>query len=1096
MPNTEWNQLSRRDAAADAAGAPEAGCQAGDLKGLLNTIVTQIAEADRRQSDALGQMQDRLAALGQDAKSLRSRVPGQFQLAFERIEAGMAELAERIAEAGAGPAHAFSPAIDAHSSNSMSGDVSEPAVAPPSGAGNASAAPQSAASHGEHTFAHHNHTDEPPVALRSAQTPAQQNWRREEASLKPAQTVDTFDVIESLPGDVTDPWDRDAANALAHVYDGEGQTFPQESYGAALASHEPQPLSEPSRIYSTAPQAAPAAVDQSWLEKRFADISDRIETSLAEIRPDQSFFALGQRLDQFERSFAQAFDNVATHNDLDSVRQIETHMAELVGHLENTHNHLARIETIEDQMSQIASRLDEIHALASGAGEQQVDAADDAARAPQFDVAAVAKAAADEAAARFVMQVPPAPVVPGLDEMRHLMERSMSDARQSEENTSALLDTLQQAMIRMLDRMDAIEFNQHQAAETMARSVVQAPVAAQPAYGADDRREAKTYAAPAKHYPGGDKPYGSDQPFAASDEEQFSRHEPRFENSPTSATAPREEGAAALDAAVASVAAGKASPVSAYRQYAAAQRGTEAATAGTLSEMRPEMRQDMRPDTRPGAPTAAASPEAANETRQPDKLRQDFIADARRAKMRLANEADGAGVVIANPAAREGVAGPAKPAPAGKPAKAAVAAAAAADKKASAISPRVVALTLALLAAGGAYMMLPLGKGSRQQAAVTEPAAVTDAKKPELAASDAKKAAPKAADAGSADNAGASDAPPPDADFSKPATAPSQMNLHQTEGHIVSDDITVGAIPGTTATVAMHGVSVATDTSADAKDVARARRDSALASVSNRLGIAAGEGIPQASPAALIASTVSPAETAALTPGKGAGSALDLPPATVGPLSLRLAAANGDPSAEFEVGARLAEGKGTDQNFKDAAKWYQRAASKGFVQAQYRLGTLYERGLGMKADEERAKDWYVRAAEQGNIKAMHNLAVLSANGRASAPDYATAAKWFTDAAERGLADSQFNLAVLYENGLGVEADVRQSYKWLALAARGGDKEAVRRRDIMKGKLTAEDIAAAEGMVKSFQVRASDPLSNDARTAGEAWKKNPANGDNG
>ena len=77
-------------------GAADLGCQANDLKGLLNAIVSQISDADRRQSDTLLQMQDRLAHLGNDARSLRARVPDQFQTAFERIEVGMAELAARI----------------------------------------------------------------------------------------------------------------------------------------------------------------------------------------------------------------------------------------------------------------------------------------------------------------------------------------------------------------------------------------------------------------------------------------------------------------------------------------------------------------------------------------------------------------------------------------------------------------------------------------------------------------------------------------------------------------------------------------------------------------------------------------------------------------------------------------------------------------------------------------------------------------------------------------------------------------------------------------------------------------------------------------
>ena len=150
----------------------------------------------------------------------------------------------------------------------------------------------------------------------------------------------------------------------------------------------------------------------------------------------------------------------------------------------------------------------------------------------------------------------------------------------------------------------------------------------------------------------------------------------------------------------------------------------------------------------------------------------------------------------------------------------------------------------------------------------------------------------------------------------------------------------------------------------------------------------------------------------------------------------------------------------------------------------------------MKAAPDKAEAWYRRAAEKGNVKAMHNLAVLSANQSKSSPDYATAAQWFTEAAERKLSDSQFNLAVLYENGLGVEQNLKQAYKWLSLAAKSGDKEAVRRRDILQGKLTAEDLIQAESMLKTWSGKVPDPMANDAHSAGEAWKKNSANGVNG
>lgn len=229
---------------------------------------------------------------------------------------------------------------------------------------------------------------------------------------------------------------------------------------------------------------------------------------------------------------------------------------------------------------------------------------------------------------------------------------------------------------------------------------------------------------------------------------------------------------------------------------------------------------------------------------------------------------------------------------------------------------------------------------------------------------------------------------------------------------------------------------------------------------------------------------------AARSPKTGSAKGL-MPPASVGPLSLRLAAANGDPSAEFEVAVRLDEGRGVPRDIDEAVIWYQRSAARGFAPAQYRLGTLYERGLGVTADRGRAMAWYKSAAEKGNVKAMHNFAVLSASG--DPVDFRTAAHWFSEAATRGLVDSQYNLAVLYETGRGVTRDLKQAYKWFALAARGGDKEAVRRRDRVKWMLNATELKAAEALVRSWKPEPTEPLVNNARAAGEAWKRRDGQG---
>lgn len=218
---------------------------------------------------------------------------------------------------------------------------------------------------------------------------------------------------------------------------------------------------------------------------------------------------------------------------------------------------------------------------------------------------------------------------------------------------------------------------------------------------------------------------------------------------------------------------------------------------------------------------------------------------------------------------------------------------------------------------------------------------------------------------------------------------------------------------------------------------------------------------------------------------------LDLPPAQVGPMSLRMAAANGDPSAEFAVAIRLADGTGVKQDLSEALRWYQRSAARGFAQSQYRVATFYERGLGVKQDNARAKIWYQRAAENGNVKAMHNLAVLNAGRSAKVPDYTAAAKWFKAAADYGLADSQFNLAVLYEGGLGVSQDTKAAYQWFALAARNGDAEAQRRQGELEQSMKPEELAEARATLDNWRAKQADRIANDPLTASEAWKAQAA-----
>lgn len=218
----------------------------------------------------------------------------------------------------------------------------------------------------------------------------------------------------------------------------------------------------------------------------------------------------------------------------------------------------------------------------------------------------------------------------------------------------------------------------------------------------------------------------------------------------------------------------------------------------------------------------------------------------------------------------------------------------------------------------------------------------------------------------------------------------------------------------------------------------------------------------------------------------------NLPPVGVGPLGMRIAAANGDAVAQFMVATAYTEGGAVKQDFRTAAQWYQKAAARGLAPAQYRLGTFYEKGKGVPQDVAAARIWYQRAAEKGNRKAMHNLAVIYADGSRSTPDFDKAGTWFRNAAELGLKDSQYNLGILHERGLGVAKDLSQAYKWFALAAKQGDRDAATRLKRIEDRLAPQALIQAKLEIEGWTAKAPDTAANTVTPPAGKWKELASN----
>ena len=211
--------------------------------------------------------------------------------------------------------------------------------------------------------------------------------------------------------------------------------------------------------------------------------------------------------------------------------------------------------------------------------------------------------------------------------------------------------------------------------------------------------------------------------------------------------------------------------------------------------------------------------------------------------------------------------------------------------------------------------------------------------------------------------------------------------------------------------------------------------------------------------------------------------------APIGPQAgqkLNEAAASGQANAQYEMGVRLAEGRGMGQDNQAAQQWLEKAARQNFAPAQYRLAAMLERGLGGSKDMKRAIDLYGKAAAQGHVRAMHNMGVLSAEGVDGKPDYASAATWFRKAADFGLRDSQYNLAILYARGMGVDKNLPVSWAWFTAAAAMGDADSAQKREEIAARLNPNQMAAAKAMVEAFKARIPDPAVNDVATPPGGW----------
>jgi uncharacterized protein len=156
---------------------------------------------------------------------------------------------------------------------------------------------------------------------------------------------------------------------------------------------------------------------------------------------------------------------------------------------------------------------------------------------------------------------------------------------------------------------------------------------------------------------------------------------------------------------------------------------------------------------------------------------------------------------------------------------------------------------------------------------------------------------------------------------------------------------------------------------------------------------------------------------------------------------------------------------------------------KGWDRAQIFFGMMHELGQGISTDYKEAVKWYRLAAEQGNPHAKFLLGTMYYNGQGVPQDDKEAVKWFRLSAKipdrrrdfnnwemykNGHPGGQLFLGIMYKDGEGVLQDYALAHMWFNLCGSSGNKDCVKNRSMVEGKMTPQQIEKAQEMARNWK----------------------------
>ena len=154
----------------------------------------------------------------------------------------------------------------------------------------------------------------------------------------------------------------------------------------------------------------------------------------------------------------------------------------------------------------------------------------------------------------------------------------------------------------------------------------------------------------------------------------------------------------------------------------------------------------------------------------------------------------------------------------------------------------------------------------------------------------------------------------------------------------------------------------------------------------------------------------------------------------------------------YRIGKMHCYGLGTEQNYTEAFKWFEKSAAEGNKFAQFSLANLYYYGNGVEQSYEQAFHCYMAAAKQAQPYAAYSVAQIYANCESVDKDEVQAQSYYSQAlagfhkleADEQADDNLFyKMGRMFRLGLGTSIDISKAIDFFKRASDLGNKNARR-----------------------------------------------------